>query len=121
MRILRKHSAIRVRQGTNSYYDEGGNKVDGTAECCTPIRCCIQPEFSGAKVQKDLPEGIRERDCRTVYTHENIVAASEYDDTAADILRFEGRDFEVFECNPWNGAGRIKAWEVIVIRKDKIR
>ena len=118
MRILRKDSALRKRRCTNWYFDEGGNKVEGPLESCVPIRCCIQPESYGAKTQKDLPEGVRERDCRLIYTHEVLIAASEFDNTDADILHFEGRDFEVFECSPWNGAGRIVAWEVTVIRKD---
>jgi len=125
MRILHKHDATLVRFNDVGYWDDNGEWVDSIAESITPIKCCIQPEFSGAKVQRDLPEGVMEKDCRIVWTHTLLKASSELDEEQADVLRFADpnsnaveRDFEVFELNPWNGAGRIVAWEATVIRRD---
>ncbi len=134
MRILRKHSAILIRPDTNGYYDENGDwhqnlEISDGEIVGEKIPCCIQPEYDG-ELQKDLPEGVRAKDCKFIYTEVLLQGASESKSTQADILKFIGNerygdgetaeDYEVFEVQRWLGAGRIDAWMVLAIRRDKI-
>ncbi len=130
MRILRKHCATLLRRGDTGYYDENGNYIEGISTVTTDFRCCIQPEYKG-ELEKDLPEGIRAKDCKFIYTATQLQGASESRGVAADILRFDGNtrygdtaaaeEYEVHSVQRWLGAGRVDAWMVLAIRKDKLR
>lgn len=117
MRILRKHNAKLIRYTKKGKYDENGKWVKGSTIKSIPLKCCIQPVFNLTQ-QLDLPEGVREKDCRVIWTHENLIGASEATKNEADIIEYEGLTFEVYDVGYWNGAGRIKATEAVIVRKD---
>lgn len=119
MRILRKHRAELIRYDSKGYYDENGRWVRGTDSKPEPLLCCIQPNFK-KDGQKDLPEGVSEKDCRIIWTETELKGASEYGNIEADIVRYQGQDFEVFDADHWYGAGKINAWEGLIIKKDKL-
>lgn len=119
MRILRKDSAVLIRQDTPGIWDENGKYIPGTDGTPETIPCAIQPDFGG-RDQVDLPEGVRERDARIIYTETLLQGASEQDGVDADVLQVDGKDFEVFNIRRWFGPARIRAYKVVVIRRDKL-
>jgi hypothetical protein len=129
MRILSKHTATLLRAGTGGTdggdYDEKGNWVDGTrndgSSCKSDLPCLIQPAFRSGQSIKNLPEGVSSKDVKLLYTHVEIFATDEQTGITSDQIVWKGKTYEVFESDPWDGAGRIAAWEVVMIRKDGLK
>lgn len=119
MRILRKHDAELKRYTSKGGYNEDGEWVEGTTQTTTAIKCCIQPVFNLTR-QLDLPEGVREKDCRVLWTHEDLVGSSEVGSVEADIIIYQGKEYEVHDTGDWNGGGRILATEAVIVRRDKL-
>ena len=120
MRLLNKEKAtlLRVDPENKGYYDSGGKWINTQIRTASTISCTIQP-YTALSFQKKLPEGVSQKDCRVIWTETDLQIGSEYSFTEADIIRFNGIDFEVFEVGYWNGPRRIKGCNAILVRKDK--
>lgn len=114
MRALRKHKATLLRY-TKPIFDRGV-KTRGE-ETRTTIPCLFQPDTKGIS-ELDLPQGVKVNDSRLVHSHVELKGSDNFDSLEADILVFQGKHYEVFKVYPWDGLGKIVAWEAIVVRRD---
>jgi hypothetical protein len=121
MRLLSKHVAILKRYGTGGSYDEFGKFTDGAYTETPNFLCSFQPAFRSGYITQNLPEGVDAKDCKLIYSHQELLTGDEQKNISADVLEFRGEDYEIFMSNPWDGAGRIVAWEALGIRKDVLR
>lgn len=122
MRLLRMHRAtVKRASEVTGVWNDSGDYEDAAERECIPITCCVQPTFSRSEYQKKLPEGVTIKDCREIYTHNILQTGDEHSQHQADIVEFEGREYEVFENNPWDTiSGRLTHHRAIMIRRDKL-
>lgn len=119
MRLLRKHKATLKRSS------EGFWGIDGSYQASLPdetiIRGSVQPKFRGSEFQKSLPEGIHDKDCKTMYTETELFVGSEKEQRVSDTIVFMNKEYEVYEVEEWfSGTNRLSHYKVIMIRKDKL-
>ena len=123
MRLLYKHSAKLKRFGKGGKYNEDGKWEDGIPDetPCDNLLCSIQPAYNSGYISTNLPEGINAKDVKLIYSHTRLYTGDEQQGIHADVVEFRGVEYEIFEASPWDGAGRIVAWECIGIKKDVLR
>lgn len=118
MRLIHKQKATVLRQEGQGMWEVDGGYID-PYRVEIPIRCSVQPTFFGSERQKLLPEGVTHRDLRDIYTVFNLQVGSEHRQQRADIVVFNGVEYEVFEVSEWFSAtGRLDHYRAVMIRRD---
>lgn len=118
MRLIHKQKATVFRQEGQGVWELDGSYSE-PYRVEIPIRCSVQPTFFGSERQKVLPDGITHRDLRDIYTTFDLRIGSEYRQLKADIVLFNGVEYEVFEVNEWFSAtGRQDHYRGVMIRRD---
>jgi len=120
MKLLRKHQATLIRFDGDGYWDEATEDWVKGGTTSSPLVCNVQPQFSQGIEQKKLPEGIRQKDVREIRTTTELLESSEKDGINADVITFQGIDYEVFEVREWLAGCKLSHYEATVIRKDKL-
>lgn len=118
MRLLRKHTAQLIRHTISGYYDDDGDWVAGAGDTPTELKCCIQPDYQLSR-RVTLPEGVREKDCRIIWTHSDLIGSTEVGAVEADVVVYKGLEFIIWDVGEWDGAHNV-ATEALMIRKDRI-
>lgn len=119
MRLLSKTPAILHRHTGNGYYTEDGDWEEGGVKTSN-IRCSFQPAFRSGIYQKTLPDGIHQKDCRSVYTRTELITGSEKEVINSDYLTVNGHEYEVYEVQEWFAANKLTHYQALVIRRDKL-
>lgn len=119
MKLLSKFTVtLRRHTGVSAGYDENGDFFEGDITE-SQIVCSVQPSFQGI-IYKNLPEGVRSKDCRTIHTEVQLFTGEEDEAVRADYLVIDGIEYEIYELRPWRGVRRLKHYEAVAIRRDKI-
>lgn len=119
MKLLSKFTVTLHRHtGVSAGYDENGDYSEGDLTE-SQIPCSIQPSFQGI-IHKNLPEGVRSKDCRTIHTETLLLTGEEDSAVRADYITYDGVQYEIFDLRPWRGVRRLKHYEAVMIRRDKI-
>lgn len=117
MRLLNKHQVI-LRRRAKGYINSQGDWTQGDATDTT-IRGCVQPRYNKSEFQKVLPEGVRESHTREFYTRILLRTTSELTGDIADIIEFQGVEYEVFEVSEWFSATEeLSHYKALMIRRD---
>lgn len=91
--------------------DAKGRWVEGAATSTT-IYGSWQP--ASGEDRKGLPEGLRQRDTRKVYTPSELRAADQEAGTSGDRLTIAGEEYEVVAVMPWRFV--IPHYEAMAVR-----
>lgn len=119
-RLMRVQSLTILRKGEDGYYNDDGDWVEGKELDPFDIPCNIQP-FKQGKSTVDLPEGVRAKDIRVVYTEVELFQADEITNQEGDCTFIGGIEFECWNVEPWMGYGlRTDNYKVFFVRKDKM-
>lgn len=118
MRLLKKHTAQLIRHTVSGYYDDAGNWVAGAGDTPVTLKCCIQPDFKLSR-RVTVPEGVREKDCRIIWTHTDLIGSTEVGSIEADVVVYQDLEYVIWDVGEWNGA-HIIATEALMIRKDRV-
>lgn len=119
MRLLNKTQITLKRHYGDGYWLDDGTWVEGGLQSTT-IRGSVQPAFKSGIYQKTLPEGVRQKDCRDVYTKTELIEGSEKEQINSDYLVINGLEYEVYEVQEWWGAKGLSHYNALVIRRDKL-
>lgn len=118
MRLIHKQKASVFRQEGQGVWELDGSYSE-PYRVEIPIRCSVQPTFFGSERQKVLPDGVTHRDLRDIYTVFALQVGSEHRQLKADIVVFNGVEYEVFEVSEWFSAtGRQDHYRGVMIRRD---
>lgn len=88
-----------------------GEWVEGAATT-SMIWASVQP--MPGRDRQNLPEGLRERDVRKVFTETMLRPASQHSGTSADRIDVDGVAYEVMTVTPWRAV--LVHYEVVVAR-----
>ena len=66
--------------------------------------------------QQSLPEGLRSRDVRKVFTETEIRTASQAAGTVADLITYDGVTWQVMVVEPWPTPSVLPHYEATVVR-----
>lgn len=87
-----------LKRKTQGGYDSSGKYVDGF-EAQTEISGSIQP--ASQRDLEEVPEGRRISEGMKLYTITPLFTASSNSNINADIIEYDGRDFEVVSVRNW--------------------
>ena len=73
------------------------------ADVSAPFTGAVVPASPTAMLR--LPEGRRSDRAIEVYTETDLVVADVTNGTRADVVTYEGRDYEVLDVRDWNDEG----------------
>lgn len=90
-----------VKRKAGSTYDTNGRAVAGAATT-VPIRAHVQP-LTGRELAA-LPEGLRHKETRYVWTVTELRTAKE-GTSEPDVIVIDGEDFEIQKVENWQAAG----------------
>lgn len=108
--ILGQRTVQRLR-ATPGTRGADGRWVAG-AFVSAPILAGVQP--MPARVRAALPEGLRERDGRVLFTRADVQPASQFSGAAADRFLIDGVMFEAIDVETWPAV--IAHNRVVVVR-----
>lgn len=105
------------RAGSGSSYDASGMAVKA-ATTDSSIKMSVQP-ISGDELINGVA-GQKERNSQKGYTTTELKTSSEEDKTPADIIEYEGKDFQVQAVEKWvQGTGNLNTfYKVLLIEID---
>lgn len=118
MRLLKKHTAQLIRHTISGYYNDDGEWIAGAGDTPVTLKCCIQPAPQ-LSMRVTLPEGVREKDCRVIWTHSDLIGSTEVGAVEADIVIYKDLEYLIWDVGEWDGA-HITATEALMIRKDRL-
>lgn len=119
-RLLQTHTLTFERTGTDGYYNDYGEWVEGTPSAPFPVKGSLQP-FKMGRSQQDLPSGITAKDARLFYTVEDLQVGDEYTNSEPDTTEIDGIPFEAYHSAPWVGYGmQTEHYQVVLVRRDKM-
>ena len=80
------------------------------------ISASVQP-LSGSMV-KLLPEHRRNSESIVIFSEERLFTSDEKNQIAADIIKYDGKRFEIFKVSKWAGFTDIPHYESVAIMED---
>lgn len=118
MKLLSIHKATLLRAATLGTYNVQGEWTQPT-RVSSDLLCNIQP-CKAISMQKKLPEGVTDKDCREIWTKTRLFYGSDSPNQLADFIEYEGSTFEVFEVAHWNGPRKLNGFHGLLIKRDKV-
>lgn len=118
MNLLKRHSATLLRASTLGTYNALG-EWQAPTRTSSQLLCNIQP-CNALSMQRKLPEGVSDRDCRDIWTKTRLYYGSDNPNQLADYIQYEGHIFEVFEVAHWNGPRKLNGFHGLLIKRDKV-
>jgi len=105
-----------TRHAASSYVS--GRWVAGSTSELT-VRASIQP--ATADQLQRLPEALRTKEARAVFSTTKLLTANESTGGKADLVSIDGEDFEVQEVKDWGECygPELAHWECIAVRADR--
>jgi hypothetical protein len=123
MYLLNRHTVTLKRSNGVPEYNVDGDLIPAKREEF-PIKGCMQPfrkRNSRSEEQLVLPENVRLEDVKIFYTRFEVRPASNFTNTAADVIEYRGDVYEVFSV--WDFSDfplQTAHYAAVLIRRDKI-
>ena len=104
--------SVQLKRTPAGAYDEHGRYIELEPETTT-IQAAVQPAKQEELVRAE--EGRRVRGGVKIYTETELFTASVEDQRQADVIVWDGIEWEVEEVNDWEGPGDY--YKVLAVRK----
>ena len=117
--LFNTHTLSFERKGTDGYYDDDGNWVEGTAGQPLEVRGGLQP-FRQGKTTVDTPNGVTAKDMRLFYTKTKLRTIDEYTLEEADRTTIDAIPYRVWHIESWQLGLPASHYKTYLIREDKM-